>query len=660
MLINKVIAVVLIFAMVTPTVLADETNTKLEFIANPQQGNYTAIVNIADKNNSWLNDIDKYHAQGRIIDEGIAPSPVELYNSTQSKHVYALSYGYISSKEIMSGASQIVFRLPLAIKSDPSQISITTKIYEIQSNLVKIISYNQNGVEIDTPGNILEMEGSLQYVKITYPANITYNNKSQDLYFLYARVNAPIEPNAYYIVYTKIHHNQVYFLAGWENATGYYGINDKQYKLNFTSPLTYMAISGMSSNIYGVKLSKGYYYRITQNKTFNYTANTEAYLNIYFPLYSENSTSTSINVELYTPNLHVYVYDNGQYYINYYTTERAATFVVLSNADPANITYTWHIKANDTGREWSGTLDTYKQTINFPDTDGNNWTYWVTHKNEDLNKVYVHISTGVNNPVSPSSKEISINRILDLKPGINTYHIFHLLNRSENLSFTQIKIRIQGQDGLYYYGIERKNANLEFSTDLSGNYKPYYYHTSALFFIALGYTNYTFVNITVPGIEVPIIHYKKVYVYSILDIFLYVGAFLTGGIGAVAFLTIANLFFPQEVYNAIIHPLVEGAKFLINTVMHYAKKGIAIIAPYIKQFVHVAISTFEWVGYWFSIFLVFFFNLIAYGIFLWPWIVLSRGLIAFQEQGVDAMLDYFSSYVDRVTSLMSKFIRRGA
>ncbi|MCD6275443.1 MAG: hypothetical protein J7J42_01730, partial [Thermoplasmata archaeon] len=363
--------------------------------------------------------------------------------------------------------------------------------------------------------------------------------------------------------------------------------------------------------------------------------------------------------------LHVYIYEDGQYYINYYTNETVGsdlypvTFVVLNKTDPANITYTWHLKANDTGEEWNGTLDTYKLRLFLSSNISNDWIYWVTYKNEDLNKVYVHISsTGVNNPVSPSSKEISINRILDLKPGINTYHIFYLLDRSENLSFTQIKIHIQGQDGLYYYGIEKKNANLEFSADLFGDYKPYYYHTSALFFTALGYTNYTFVNITVPGIEVPIIHYKKVYVYSILDIPLYVGALLTGGIGAVAFLTIANLFFPQEVYNAIIHPLVEGAKFLINTVMHYAKKGIAIIAPYIKQFVHVAISAFEWFGYWLSNFLVFFFNLMAYGIFLWPWIVFARGLIALQEQGVDAMLDYFSSYVDRVTSVMSKLIGR--
>ena len=100
----------------------------------------------------------------------------------------------------------------------------------------------------------------------------------------------------------------------------------------------------------------------------------------------------------------------------------------------------------------------------------------------------------------------------------------------------------------------------------------------------------------------------------------------------------------------------SGSRFKhtkLKAVMDFISHWIGLFAHFIIDFL---VNAAVWWANWLLQFGLFVLNVAVYVVFLWPWIVLMRGLILFQKNGVDAMLDYYASYVDKATSIMAKLI----
>ena len=87
----------------------------------------------------------------------------------------------------------------------------------------------------------------------------------------------------------------------------------------------------------------------------------------------------------------------------------------------------------------------------------------------------------------------------------------------------------------------------------------------------------------------------------------------------------------------------------------WALWDIALALHYVA---YILISSAQWWGYWLLRFAQFFLNVVGFIVFLWPWMVLCKGLDLLNENDVDTMLDYFSSYIERITSTFSAIISR--
>ena len=236
-----------------------------------------------------------------------------------------------------------------------------------------------------------------------------------------------------------------------------------------------------------------------------------------------------------------------------------------------------------------------------------------------------------------------------LSKGINNVFINYTDPISANGTLTEWGINLNSISGdkIFFYGMREPSQAIYCGSD------KYYWATGMFIYHFISPTeNITYQQFHFKGIQEPIIKYHYHYVYSLLDF--PIAVYKLGMIiltNAIYFLTFGQVDLRYLYSNDFILKMAQGMKAVMDEISNWIGLFVHIIVDFL-------VNSAAWWGNWLLQFGLFILNVAAYAIFLWPWIVLARGLVAYQEQGVDAMLDYFSSYVDRVTSLMSKLMSK--
>ncbi len=562
---------VLSFILLVPqTVMAADIHQKIEITINPEGGNYTKMFNIADANNSWLDNRriwEQFKTDGRIVGEGIIPNPVQINdyeNDSGTTKMSIISVKYLDTYDIMSGTSDSYIRLPLAVNTSSYSQNVTMriKLYAIEGNTYNITDFNYTDVEYSTyassyllysaEGNMSAL-GDISTQEYTYPSNIT--NLSVELFYLHLR--GPVIAKSTYILlqYVEVPEakkDPFYVLGTYTNSTGYYYSSGSIKSFQGAPTWSMLARYGMSEDMYSFNIPENHHYYYETKDNVVVSSGQKVYVSFMMPVYSKTQTKMRI------------------YMIAYYGDK-----------------------------------------------------YAIAGEHEEIE---------------------------DLEKGINNIFINYSFTASISgtIEVFAVWVNSTSGDSVYFYSVRDSHSNIK-----DDDTNAVYYHSSALLFYHLisTITHISFETYHFEGLQEPIIKYNVKYVYSLLDfpilIYKMQMAILTN---MIYFLTFGKVDLRFIYTDEFILNIVQGAKAFLQMVAN------SPIGLFIKTVIDFIVNSAAWWGNWLLQFGLFILNIAAYALFLWPWIVLSRGLILLQEKGVDAMLDYFSSYVDRVTSIMAKLI----
>ncbi len=568
---------------------------------------YKKFFNVVDAGNSFISSKavwDELNVNGRIVDQGIVPNPLRVLtfdNNSGVGSVSAYEMKYLSSDDILSGASESYIRLPVAVNI--SSFSMNThmfiKIYQIDDPNPTVSWKDAYNLGIETYGSVTTYfaeEGNLSdfdnilIENYTYPSNIT--NLSLSIFYLHYR--GPILPQYSYAVLQEIEVPSFtgypfYLLSTYENKSSYYYARGQGRYTPAAQELGILTHVGMTAGVYSYNIPQSKSYVVARNVSYTIPsqngAGTKKFnITLIFPVYS--SASTSLTMRLYL----LFYYQSGNTYSNI-TYEK--TFSL--NAGISNLFY--------------------NATTKVP--------WWIT--------------------------------------GGNTANIYRIVLQLYSGSGSDIYLYgMQSPNQIVYYNtttdpLLSSNATNETKQNLPFFLPKYYYQTNMLYFFFYSPDSEMVINsFNFTGINRPEIIVHKKYVYDLLDlpIFLY-KVYWGGDTRMLYFYTFGKVDLRCFFTNQFILNVANKTRYFIDEFINWA--STSPIGLFVRMTISFLINSAAYFGNLLLQGILFVLNIAAYVFFIWPWIVLSYGIILLQEKGVDAMLDWYRSFTDRITSLMSKF-----
>ena len=456
-------------------------------------------------------------------------------------------------------------------------------------------------------------------------------------------------------------------------------VNTSSYSENITMRIKLYAIEGNTYNITDFNYTDVSYSTYASSYLlYSSEGNMSSLSDVYAQKYSYPSNITNLSIELFYLHVRGPIIAKSTYILLQYIEipdAKSNPFYLLSTYTNSTGYYyaSGQIRSVDGAPSWS-MLARYGMSEDVYSTNIPSNHYYYYESSEDLSvsasqKVYVSFAI----PAYSSKDDLKLRVVLTayennyqyayqhivikkLEKGINNIFINYSFTASADGTIDKFAIGLNSTQGddVYFYLVRDSKEKLSDATK-----GRIFYHASALLnYHLISKTQYiSFQQFNFEGLQEPIIKYNVKYVYSLLDFPILIYKFNTMMLtNAIYFLTFGKVDLRYLYSDDFILKMAQGIKNGWEAFLDMIRNSP--IGLFIKTVIDFVVNSAAWWGNWLLQFGLFILNIAAYALFLWPWIVFARGLIALQEQGVDAMLDYYASYVDRITSLMSKFLVR--
>ena len=454
-------------------------------------------------------------------------------------------------------------------------------------------------------------------------------------------------------------------------------VNTSSYSGNITMRIKLYAIEGNTYNITDFNYTDVSYSTYASSYLlYSSNGNMSSLSDVHAQEYSYPSNITNLSIELFYLHVRGPIIAKSTYILLQYIEipdSKPNPFYLLSTYTNSTGYYyaSGKIRSVEGAPSWS-MLARYGMSEDVYSTNIPSNHYYYYERSEDLSvsvfqKVYVSFAI----PVYSSRDNVKLRVVLlayennydwayphieikELKKGMNNIFITYSFNISEDGTIDKFAVGLNSTQGdnVYFYLVRDPGEKIK---DASRG-RVFYHATSLLYYHLISKTQYiSFQQFNFEGLQEPKIIYHYHYVYSLLDF--PINIYKTGMFvltNTIYFLTFGKVDLRYLYSDDFILKMAQGIKsgweaFL--DMVHNSPIGL-----FIKTIIDFVVNAAAWYGNWLLQLGLFVLNIAAYGLFLWPWIVLSRGFVLLQEQGVDAMLDYYASYVDRATAVMGKLL----